>query len=192
MVGVVGRGMMISPDTQLAVHQVVVRARAKSTSGTAAGTLLPVKPATGLTSIIAAAAMMCCAPCALPAADGVDAKVDSALRRRSVEQDRRRTGSTVCDTRNGEEARGAGACETEDQCLQRNHFTAGSCASADRRPVRRRTRQTPACLHQLCSAASRTAPPPAPPSPKEGSEYAKTMAPFRSSRSSMEMSATCA
>ena len=39
------------------------------------------KPVTGLPSIIAAATMLCCAPCALPAADGVDAKVDSALRK---------------------------------------------------------------------------------------------------------------
>ena len=39
------------------------------------------KLSTGLTSSIAAAAMLWCAPSALPAADGIDAKVDSALRK---------------------------------------------------------------------------------------------------------------
>ena len=81
MVGVAGRGMMISPDTQLAVHQVVVREKGEIDIRYSGGHTSAMKLLTRLTLIIAAAAMLCCAPCASPAADGIDSKVDSALRK---------------------------------------------------------------------------------------------------------------
>ncbi len=81
---------------------------------------------------IAATVLLSCAVTTSLAADGIDDKVDSALRKELLNKLAAALEAKYVVPETADEACGAGARETKGQCLQGHHFTDGPCASADR------------------------------------------------------------